>query len=216
MRERWVGPRGRFERSDERKERGFCATVRYVRLHLAFLVVPLGLFVACAETKQALNEISTGTKRAFRSIGKTCPEGAKGRAVGAADADAALGCFQKAVGSEDPELLLRIVCHGRAPMHCKHDEGDTKTAETEVKQLAKSTWTDILGSWTDASEKVTVYAIDNQRTTDRVSTVTACRIAEPLPSDAAGSDAGAAPGLGWAICDVDSMLRETARKKSGS
>jgi len=85
-----------------------------------------------------------------------------------------------------------------------------------VKQLAKSTWTDILGSWTDASEKVTVYAIDNQRTTDRVSTVTACRIAEPPPSDAAGADAGAAPGLGWAICDVDSMSRETARKKSGS
>lgn len=199
-----------------RNNRGFCASVRHVRLRVAFLLVPLAAFVACAETKQALREISTGTKRAFRSIGKSCPEGAKGRAVGAADADGALGCFQKAVGTEDPELLLRIVCHGRAPANCKHDDGDAKTAEAEVKQLAKSSWTDVLGSWTDASDKVTVYAIDNLEKTDRVSTVTACRIAEPPPSSAGTTDAGAPSGLGWAICDVDTTSREAARKKTGS
>lgn len=177
------------------------------------------LFVACAETKQALKDIQTGTKHAFRSIGKSCPEGVPGRAVGAPDADGALGCFQKAVGTEDGELLLRIVCHGRTPASCKHLPNARKEADEGVKQFAKESWTDLLGSWNEPGDKVTVYAIDNKPKTSNVSTVTVCRIAELPPSSAAAADAGSSPAsaeLGWAVCDVDEMPRDAARKKSGS
>lgn len=184
-----------------------------MRLRFSLALLPLALW-ACAETKQAWKDISTGTKHAFRSIGKSCPDAAPGRAVGAPDADGALGCFQKAVGTEDPELLLRIVCHGRSPASCKHDASAQKEAEAGVKQFAKNSWTDVLGSWTESGDKVTVYAIDNQAKSGLVSTITVCRIAEP-PANGGAADAGAA-ALGWAVCDVDQMSREIAEKKSGS
>lgn len=166
------------------------------------------LGMACAEAKQAWKDVSTGTKRAFRSIGKSCPDGIAGRAVGTPEADAALGCFQKAVGDEDPELLLRIVCHGRAAADCKHGPTAASEAAAAVKQYAKNSWRDVLGSWSE-SEHVTVYAIDNLEKTSNVSIVTTCRIATP----ATGDDAGAPP-LGWAVCDIGVMAREAARKKS--
>ena len=178
-----------------------------------WLLVALSLgVVACAEAKQAWQNVSTGTKRAFRSIGKTCPDGVPGRAVGTPDADGALGCFQKAVGAEDPELLLRIVCHGRAPADCKHGPTAEKEAAAGIKQFSKHDWRDVLGSWSE-SDAVTVYAIDNLEKTLNVSTVTTCRIAEP----ASAGDAGVGTReRGWAVCDVDEMPREAARKKSDS
>lgn len=184
-----------------------------VRARVLVLLTPV-LLLACAQTKQAWKDLSTGTKRAFRSFGKSCPAAAEGRAVGAADADAAFGCFQKAVGAEDPELLLRIVCHARTPASCKHEPNAQTDARASVHELAKDSWTDVFGSWTEAGGKVTVYAVDNKRKTDRVSTVTVCRIAEPPP---ATEDAGSGAGeLGWAVCDVDEMARDAARKKSGT
>jgi hypothetical protein len=186
------------------------------RFRLLFWLVPVAL-VACAEAKQAWKDVSTGTKRAFRTIGKTCPEGVPGRAVGTPDSDGALGCFQKAVGEEDPKLLLRIVCHGRTPADCKHGATADKEATAGVKQFAKNEWRDVLGSWSE-SDNVTVYAIDNLEKTSVVSTVTTCRIAEPPPTGDAGASSGkvAADDLGWAVCDVDRMPREAARKKSDS
>lgn len=177
------------------------------------------LVVACAEAKEAWQNVSTGTKHAFRSIGKTCPDGAPGRAVGTPEPDAALGCFQKAVGDEDPKLLLRIVCHGRAPADCKHGAAAEKEAAAGMKEFARKNWRDVIGSWNE-SDTVTVYAIDNlpdsakgEKSTN-VSTVTTCRIAEPVTAGDAGASSKA--DLGWAVCDVDEIARATAGKKSGT
>lgn len=184
------------------------------RLLLLLVLVPV---VACAEAKNAWKNLTTGTKHAVRSIGKTCPEGVAGRAVGTPDADAALGCFQKAVGDEDPKLLLRIVCHGRAPADCKHGPSAEKEAAAGMKEFTRKNWRDVTGSWNE-SETVTVYAFDNLPDTAKgdksanVSTVTTCRIAEPVAPGDAGKVAAA--DLGWAVCDVDETARATAGKKS--
>ena len=168
---------------------------------------------ACAESKEAWRNVSTDTKHAFGGLGKSCPEALPGRASGADAPDGALSCFQKAVGSEKPELLLRIVCHGRSAASCKHTAAAERDVTAGLKELAKHSWTDVLGSWPETPGKVVVYAIDNREREGLVSTVTVCKIADTPATDA---DGGKSEEVGWAVCDVDELARDAAKKKIAS
>lgn len=184
-----------------------------VKSKTLLLALPyLAALVACAESKQVWNDFTANTKRAMRTLGKSCPPELPGRASGTAEPEGALGCFQKAVAENDPQLLLRVVCHSKSAASCKHEKSAEADARTALGQLGKHPWNDILGAWNDKPDAVKVYAIDNLEDSPNVSTVTLCRIAE-IPRGDAG--AGSAE-LGWAVCDVDQMPREAAKKKSDS